>query len=256
MQDTFNLENKVIAITGASSGFGHHFAGVLAANGAKVILGARRREKLNTAVKEIKAAGGSATAATLDVTDKASIESFLDVAYTEFGRLDCVINNAGVEAGAKTYHTTDEEDWDFVLDTNLKAAWRVAQSVANQAITRQRPCSIINIASILGLRVTFGESTYSTSKAGLIQLTKAMAMELARKGVRVNAICPGYFETEMNSDYLNSEAGKKFMGATPSGRHGQLEELSAPLLLLASDAGSYINGVALPVDGGHIASPI
>lgn len=250
-----NLEGKVALVTGASSGLGAHFAKVLAAAGAHVIAAARRKEKLDALVQEIQAAGGKADAVSMDVTDAESVETALQNAESLAGTVNILINNAGV-ADPRHCLKVQEENWDFVMDTNLKGAWRLAQAVALRSIAAKRPCSIVNIASILGLRVGFGESTYAAAKAGLVQLTKAMALELARKGVRVNAICPGYFETEINSGYLNSEKGKAFMGNTPIGRHGQVEELSAPLLLLASDAGSYINGVALAVDGGHIVNSL
>jgi len=255
LTNLFDLSGKTALVTGASSGLGAHFAMTLAAAGANVVLAARREERLHTLVHQIRKSGGQAHAQAMDVTSTESVEAALAHISENIAPIDILVNNAGV-TDSKHSLKVDEQSWDYVMDTNLKAAWRVAQSVAKLAVSEQRPCSIINIASILGLRVTLGESTYSASKAGLIQLSKAMAMELARKGVRVNAICPGYFETEMNSEYLQSDAGKKLMGTTPSGRHGQLEELSAPLLMLASDAGSYINGVALPVDGGHIVSQI
>ena len=138
MQQPFDLSGQVVAITGASSGFGHHFAGVLAEAGAKVILGARRTDKLAARVEEIIAGGGEAAAAALDVREKDSIGAFLDVAYETYGRLDCVINNAGVEAGAKTYHTIDEEDWDFVLDTNLKSAWLVSKLYTDRVVAHKQ----------------------------------------------------------------------------------------------------------------------
>ncbi|BFM15116.1 SDR family oxidoreductase [Maricurvus nonylphenolicus] len=250
-----SMEGKVALVTGASSGLGAHFAKTLAAAGAHVVAAARRKERLDNLVTDIIAAGGKASAVAMDVTCADSVESALQQATKIAGPIDVLINNAGV-ADPRHSLKVKEENWDFVMDANLKGAWRVAQTVASMAVTNERNCSIVNIASILGLRVGFGESTYATAKAGLIQLTKAMALELARKGVRVNAICPGYFETEMNSEYLHSEAGKSFMGNTPSGRHGQLQELTAPLLLLASDSGSYINGVALAVDGGHIVNSL
>ena len=150
----------------------------------------------------------------------------------------------------------DEQNWDFIMDANLKGAWRVAQAVARRSVELDRPCNIINIASILGLRVGFGESIYAISKAGVVQMTKAMALELGRKQIRVNAICPGYFATEMNSDYLLSEAGQEYLANTPAGRMGQVEELTAPLLLLAGPGGSFVNGAVIPVDGGHLVSSL
>ena len=257
MQNTFNLENKVIAITGASSGFGHHFAGVLAANGATVILGARRREKLNAAVEEIKAAGGNAVAATLDVTDKASIEAFLDVAYTEFGRLDCVINNAGVEAGAKTYHTTDEEDWDFVLDTNLKSAWMVSKLYTDRVVaSEQGGGNIIMISSITDSRTIKGQFSYAVSKGGMTRMTQVMALEASKYNIRVNALAPGYFLTDVSRILLESPMADNFVKGIPMRRVGQFPDLDGPILLLASDASSFMTGSTLVVDGGHVCASL
>ena len=257
MQNTFNLENKVIAITGASSGFGHHFAGVLAANGATVILGARRRDKLDTAVSEIKAAGGNAMAATLDVTDKASIEAFLDVAYTEFGRLDCVINNAGVEAGAKTYHTTDEEDWDFVLDTNLKSAWMVSKLYTDRVVaSEQGGGNIIMISSITDSRTIKGQFSYAVSKGGMTRMTQVMALEASKYNIRVNALAPGYFLTDVSRILLESPMADNFVKGIPMRRVGQFPDLDGPILLLASDASSFMTGSTLVVDGGHVCASL
>ena len=257
MQNTFNLENKVIAITGASSGFGHHFAGVLAANGATVVLGARRREKLDTAVDEIKAAGGNALAATLDVTDKTSIEAFLDVAFTEFGRLDCVINNAGVEAGAKTYHTTDEDDWDFVLDTNLKAAWRVSKLYTDRVVAHEQGGgNIIMISSITASRTIKGQFSYAVSKGGMTRMTEVMALEASKYNIRVNALAPGYFLTDVSRILLESPMPDTFVKVIPMRRVGQFPDLDGPILLLASDASSFMTGSTLVVDGGHICASL
>ncbi len=254
-QELFSLQGKIALVTGASSGLGAHFAEVLAAAGATVVAAARRRERLEELVDKIEQSGGKALAVSLDITDKNNVMAALEQVEAEAGPIDVLVNNAGV-ADSRYSLKVDEESWDFVMDANLKGAWRLAREVAARAVARQAPASIVNIASILGIGVTFGESTYAASKAGLIQLTRSMAMELGRKGVRVNALCPGYFATEMNADFLNSDAGKEFMGKTPMGRVGDVTELSGALLLLASDAGSYINGVALPVDGGHLVTAL
>lgn len=251
----FSMQGKVALVTGASSGLGEHFAKVLANSGAQVIVAARRVDRLTQLVSKIEADGGSAFAVAMDITDEQSILSGLDAGQNHFGLVDVLINNAGV--GDSRYSLkVDESSWDFVMNTNLKGAWRIAGEVARRCVQAKQPASIVNIASILGLRVGFGESTYSTAKAGLVQLTKSLAMELGGKGIRVNALCPGYFATELNQEYLHSDAGKAFLAKTPSGRMGKLEELSAPLLLLASDAGSFINGTTLPVDGGHLVTPL
>ena len=254
-QELFSLQGKIALVTGASSGLGAHFAEVLAAAGATVVAAARRRERLEELVDKIEQSGGKALAVSLDITDKNNVMAALEQVEAEAGPIDVLVNNAGV-ADSRYSLKVDEESWDFVMDANLKGAWRLAREVAARAVARQAPASIVNIASILGIGVTFGESTYAASKAGLIQLTRSMGMELGRKGVRVNALCPGYFATEMNADFLNSDAGKEFMGKTPMGRVGDVTELSGALLLLASDAGSYINGVALPVDGGHLVTAL
>lgn len=255
IQDRFSLQGKTALVTGASGGLGAHFARVLAAAGASVVVVARREDKLGTLVKEIEQSGGTAIAVAMDVTSGESVTAALDKAEAAFGQVDILVNNAGV-AGSRYSLKEDEENWDFVMDTNLKGAWRVAHAVANRSASAARPCSIINVASILGLRVGDGLSTYAISKAAVVQMTKAMASELARKQIRVNAICPGYFATDMNSSYLLSPQGQQYLAGTTSGRMGEMEELSGPLLLLASDAGSFMNGTAIPVDGGHMVGSL
>ena len=188
-------------------------------------------------------------------TSADSVASALSSVEAELGVIDVLVNNAGV-ADSRYCLKVDEESWDYVMETNLKGAWRMARAVAARCVEQQVPGSIVNVASILGLRVAFGESTYATSKAGLVQLTRSMALELGNKGVRVNAICPGYFRTEMNQDYFDSDKGKAFLADTPAQRLGRLEELDAPLLMLASNAGSFINGVSIPVDGGHMVKSL
>lgn len=253
MSPATQLDGKVALVTGASSGLGEHFAKVLANAGAKVIVGARRVDRLASLVDTIAANGGTAHAVALDVTDTASVKQAIDTAENAFGPITVLINNAGV-ADSRRFVNIDETCWDYVMEANLKGAWRVASEISRRLLNNNLSGSIVNIASILGLRQGFGESAYSISKAGVVQMTKAMALEMASKGVRVNAICPGYFKTEMNEDYFNSDQGDGFIARTPARRLGKLEELDGPLLLLTSDAGSFINGVALPVDGGHMVS--
>jgi NAD(P)-dependent dehydrogenase (short-subunit alcohol dehydrogenase family) len=250
-----SVTGKVALVTGASSGLGAHFARVLAAAGAAVAVGARRTDKLASLVADLEADGAAALAVALDVTSADSVASALAAVEAELGVIDVLVNNAGV-ADSRYCLKVDEESWDYVMETNLKGAWRMARAVAARCVEQQVPGSIVNVASILGLRVAFGESTYATSKAGLVQLTRSMALELGNKGVRVNAICPGYFLTEMNQDYFDSDKGKAFLADTPAQRLGRLEELDAPLLMLASDAGSFINGVSIPVDGGHMVKSL
>jgi len=191
----------------------------------------------------------------MDVTQVDSVAAAFDAAEQTFGTVNVLINNAGV-AAPKMVHKTSEADWDFVVDTNLKGAWIVAAEAARRMDGAGNGGSIVNISSVLGLATSLGHGVYSASKAGVIQLTKHMALELADKNIRVNAICPGYFKTEMNGEYFESEAGKKYIGSTPAKRLGEMSEMNAPLLLLASDASSFINGVALPIDGGHLLMSI
>jgi len=251
-KNRFDLTGRVAMVTGASSGLGEHFAQVLAEAGAKVIVAARRVDRLHNVVERIKSAGGEAAAVAMDVTDKDSVKKAFDDAGKFFGPIEILINNAGV-AKSGLFAKTQEEDWDFVVDTNLKAAWRVARAFVDQLSMAGKGGSIVNVSSILGIGVGYGESLYATSKAGLIQLTKHMALELMRNHVRVNALCPGYIETEINTDYFKSERGQAYLKTNiPSKKLGQVDDLSGALLLLTSDAGSFITGVALPVDGGHL----
>lgn len=250
-----SLKDQVALVTGASSGLGAHFSQVLANAGAHVVLAARRTEKLEQNVQDICEKGGTASAIQLDVTDPESVSNAFDSIASELGVATILINNAGV-ADSRRFVNTDEDSWNFIMETNLNGAWRVANEFTNRALAKEINANIINIASILGLRVAFGESAYAVSKAAIVQMTKAMALELGRKGIRVNALCPGYFKTELNSDFFESEKGQEFIKNTPAGRLGKLEELDAPLLLLASPQGSFINGVTLPVDGGHLVSSL
>ena len=245
-----DLSSKVALVSGASSGIGAHFSKVLAMHGAKVILTARRIDHLQSVVKQIKDEGGEATAVNMDVTDPKSVKSAFDQAQDLYGVVEIVSNNAGV-ADSKPAIDTDETSWDFVLDTNLKGAWLVAREAGMRMIDSNSAGSIVNTASILGLRVALSQSSYSTSKAALIQLTKSLALEWSRKNIRVNALCPGYFKTQMNANFLESEKGKALIANTPAQRIGELDELTMPFLLLASDAGSFVNGVSLIVDGAH-----
>lgn len=251
----FDLSGRVALVTGASSGFGEHFTRVLASAGARVVAGARREDRLHRLVDDIAAAGGAALAVAMDVTDAASVAAAFAAAEAKFGTVDLLVNNAGVAAPG-TLHKTAEADWDWVVDTNLKGAWLVAAEAARRMLAARRGGAIVNIASVLGMATSRGHGVYSATKAGVIQLTKHMALELAGKNIRVNAICPGYFKTEMNDEYFDSAAGQAYIAATPGGRLGRMEEMDGPLLLLASDAGSFINGALLPVDGGHLVMSI
>lgn len=257
MTDIFDLQGKVVAITGASSGFGHHFAGVMAAAGAKVVLGARREEKLAERVAEIERTGGTAIACKLDVRDKASIEGFIDTAFDTYGRLDVLINNAGVEAGAKTYAMIDEDDWDFVIDTNLKSAWLASKYYTEQVLARkQGGGNIIMISSITDKRTIKGQFPYAVSKGGLTRMTEVMALEAARYNIRVNALAPGYILTDVSRILLESEQAPEFVKGIPMRRFGDFDDLDGPILLLASDASKYMTGSVLTVDGGHICASL
>lgn len=255
--DLFSLEGKNIAVTGASSGFGHHFAGVLADAGASVVLGARRTEKIQDRVSEINDSGGKATGVALDVREPGSCADFLQQAEETYGPVDVLINNAGVEAGAKTYAMIDEDDWDFVFDTNLKSVWRLSK-MYTEGVTRtgQGSGNIINIASITAYRTIKGQFPYAVSKAALVKATEIMALEGARYGIRVNALAPGYILTDVSRVLLESERSESFVKGIPMRRYGEFEDLNGPLLLLASDASAYMTGSTIVVDGGHICSEL
>jgi NAD(P)-dependent dehydrogenase (short-subunit alcohol dehydrogenase family) len=255
--DRFSLKGKNVAITGASSGFGHHFAGVLAEAGANVVLGARRLEKIQQRVEEINSNGGHATGALLDVNDEASLIQFLDVAQAAYGSLDVLINNAGIEPGAKTYAMIDEEDWDSVLDTNLKSVWRLSKMYTERVIkSEQGGGNIINITSISAYRTIKGQFPYAVSKAALIKATEVMALEGARFGIRVNSLAPGYILTDVSRLLLESDQSDEFRKGIPMRRYGEFEDLDGALLLLASDASSYMTGSTIVVDGGHICNEL
>jgi NAD(P)-dependent dehydrogenase (short-subunit alcohol dehydrogenase family) len=238
-------------VTGASSGFGRHFAGVLAGAGAKVAVAARRLDVLKEVEAEVRAAGGQAVAVAMDVTDRASVTKAFDAAEAALGPITILVNNAGVPSGAFFTRTTEEE-WRSVMSVNLDGVYRVGQEAARRMAANRAGGSIINIASLLGFGVIKGLSTYSATKAAVVSLTKSMALELARDRIRVNALAPGYFATEFNDEYLASEAGKRMMSRVPMNRPGQVEELDGPLLLLASEAGRFMTGSVITVDGGHL----
>jgi NAD(P)-dependent dehydrogenase (short-subunit alcohol dehydrogenase family) len=249
----FEVDDQHVVVTGGSSGFGRHFARVLVGRGARITLAARRAEALASAVADITASGGKAQSVVLDVTRAEQIEDAMKRAEAEFGPIRAVVNNAGVTA-TKPALDQDERAWDGVIDTNLKGVWLVAQAAARRMIESKVKGSIVNIASILGLRVAGAVAPYAISKAGVIQMTKALALEWARYGIRVNALAPGYFATELNDDFFESEAGRALIKRVPQRRLGQLSELDGPLLLLISDAGSFMTGSVVAVDGGHLVS--
>lgn len=247
--DLFRVAGRVALVTGASRGLGRHLASTLARVGASVALGARDERALAEVVGEIRAAGGRACALPLDVTDARSVRAFVESATQALGPISIVVNNAGV-VDLEPWHEQREEEWDRVIATNLKGVWLVAQEAARHMM-RHAGGSIINIASILGLLAEPGLPAYCASKAGVINLTRALAIDLARHDIRVNAIAPGYFETDINRDYLASAAGREMVQRIPQRRTGTLAELDGPLLLLASDASRFMTGSVLVVDGGH-----
>ena len=252
----FSLTGKTVLITGASSGFGHHFAGVLARAGARVVLGARRVDKIQARVDELTVDGYEVLGLSLDVRDVDSAKHFLKGAVDAFGSIDVLINNAGVEAGAKTYTMIDDEDWDYVFDTNLKAAWRLSKFYTQWVAEQGGTGSIVNIASITAYRTIKGQFPYAVSKAALVKATEIMALEGARYGVRVNALAPGYILTDVSRVLLESDRSSEFVKGIPMRRYGEFEDLDGPLLLLASDASTYMTGSVVVVDGGHICAEL
>ena len=248
LRRTFSLEGRVAVVTGASSGIGAHLASTLARAGCAVALAARRKERLDALAAAL---GASALPVVMDVNDRPGVEAAIAQITDRFGRIDILINNAGVAAPQRFTEMT-ERAWGTVLDTDLSAVWRVGQVVARQMVAQETGGSIINVASMLGLAVQRSQANYSAAKAGVIQLTKTMALELGRHGVRVNALAPGYFATEMNRDFLNSARGGEYIKGLLPRRAGKLPELDGAVLLLAGDAGSYINGSVVSVDGGAL----
>lgn len=248
LRENFSLQGRVALVTGASSGIGAHLARTLARAGAEVILTARRLDRLAAVREAIAAEGGTAHVAAMDVTAADGIASVFAEVGERHGRLDILLNNSGVAVTARAA-TMAEADWDQVLDTNLKGAFLVSQAAV--PLLRAAEGTIVNIASILGLGVLKGVSAYAASKAGLIQLTRAMSLELARDGVRVNAIAPGYIATEINGDFFETDAGKRVIAQIPLRRLGDTRDLDGALLLLAGPAGRFMTGSTIVVDGGH-----
>lgn len=251
----FDLSGRIALVTGASSGLGRHFAGVLSAAGASVVLAARRTDALHSLAEQLGGQGRAALAVTMDVTSGESVAAAMSTIQEHMGIPDIVINNAGI-SGEGFLLRLSEADWDAVIDTNLKGAFLVSQLAAQAMSKTGKGGSIINIASILGLRVAGALGAYCASKAALLHFTKASALELARYRIRVNAIAPGYVETDINRDFFHSEPGQKMIERIPMRRLGQMHELDGPLLLLASEAGAYMTGAVLEVDGGHLCSSL
>ena len=252
---TFDLSGRAALVTGASSGLGRQFARTLAAHGASVALAARRIGRLEAAACEIRETGGIAHPVRMDVTDARSVGHALDTVREVLGTPDILVNNSGIARPASTLDVT-EDDWAAVVGTNLDGAWRVARETAQRMVDTGRPGTIVNVLSALAFRVAGGLGPYAASKAGLLQLTRTMALELARHRVRVNAIAPGYVLTEMNREYFASAAGAAATKRIPQRRIGDPSDLDGALLLLASDASSYMTGSTIVVDGGHLVSSL
>lgn len=250
MAVNFDLEGQVAIVTGASGGLGSAFARMLAAHGAKVALGARRIDRLTALAEEIAADGGRAFPVHLDVTDGDSIKSAVETVQKELGPVQILVNNSGVVA-RKPIFDHDEADWDSVVDTNLKGAWLLSLEVSRRLVDHDLPGAIVNISSILGYgRVSSQVHEYCASKAGLVQLTKSMATELARHGIRVNAIAPGYVITDLNREFLTGPGGEGLRNRIPQQSFGEPEDLEAVLLTMVSSAGRYMTGSVVTIDGG------
>jgi NAD(P)-dependent dehydrogenase (short-subunit alcohol dehydrogenase family) len=249
----FDLHGKVALVTGASSGLGLRFAQCLAENGAAVALVARRADRLKALAAQIEKAGGRAVPIEADVRDRAAMAQAFDAAEALLGPVTILVNNAGVAHSGRAVELPEDE-WRRVLSVNLDAVFFCAQEAARRMLAAGKTGAIVNIASVLGLGVGKGAVAYATAKAGVIQLTKAMALELAFKGIRVNAIAPGWFVTDLNREYLEGEAGAKLKREIPIGRFGEEGDLDGPLLLLASDAGRFVTGATIVADGGQIVA--
>lgn len=252
----FSLANRTALVTGASSGLGRHFAQVLADAGATVVVAARRMDRLGEVAGEIEKSGGNALAVEMDVTSEASVTAAFQGISGSLGRpCDVVINNSGMSREG-WFREQSEEDWDAVLDTNLTGVWRVGKHATNAMIAAGAKGAIVNIASITAHRTQFMTTAYCVSKAGVDHLTRHMALENARYGIRVNAISPGYYKTAINDEYLDSEAGDAMRKRIAFRRFGEYRELDGALLLLSSEAGSYMTGSTIVVDGGHLLSSL
>jgi NAD(P)-dependent dehydrogenase (short-subunit alcohol dehydrogenase family) len=270
MSTSFDLSGRVALVTGASSGLGSRFAQVLADNGARVILASRRIERLKELRAEIEASGATAHVTRLDVTDLAGISAVIAKAEEDFGPIDILVNNSGV-SNQQRLIDVEPDDFDFVMDTNLKGAFFVAQAVARRMIARAKAAEaagkgtaggdagargpqprgrILNIASMAGLRALAQIGVYCMSKAAVIHMTRAMALEWGRYGININAICPGYIRTEINEQHWDTEAGRKLIQMLPRRRVGSPEDLDGLVLLLASDRSSFVNGAVISADDG------
>jgi NAD(P)-dependent dehydrogenase (short-subunit alcohol dehydrogenase family) len=251
----FDLRDRLALVTGGGSGLGRQFATVLSAAGAGIVLCGRRLEPLQETAAIVEAQGGSALCVTMDVADESSVDQSYGQICKQVGAPDILINNAGVNRPKFATQMT-MEDWDTVIDINLRGCFMLARRVAGRLIEEKRGGSIVNVASVIGLRTQKATSAYIAAKAGLIHLTRGLALEWANYGIRVNALAPGYFRTDITAEFLDTPLGQKIVANTPMKRGGNLDELSVPLLLLAGDAGSFMTGSVLVVDGGLTVSSL
>jgi 3-oxoacyl-[acyl-carrier protein] reductase len=251
--EIFDLHGKVALVTGASSGLGARFAQCLAEKGASVALVARRADRLEALTAKIEKMGGKAVPIEADVRDRSAMQRAFDAAEKAFGTVTILVNNAGVAHSGRAVELPEDE-WRRILSTNLDAVFFCAQEAARRMLAAGKSGAIVNVASVLGLGVSKGVVAYATAKAGVIQLTKALALELAFKGIRVNAIAPGWIVTDLNRDYLSTEAGAALKREIPIGRFGEERDLDGPLLLLVSDAGRFVTGATIVADGGQVVA--
>ena len=257
MSYNIDLSGRVAFVTGASSGLGAQFARTLSQSGAAVVLAARRIDRLKTLRAELESMGGDAHVVQLDVTDPDSIKAAVAHAETEMGTIDILVNNSGVSTTQKLVDVSPE-DYDYVMGTNTRGAFFVAQEVAKRMIARSRGAApgtftggrIVNVASMAGLKVLSQIGVYSMSKAAVIHMTRAMALEWGKFGINTNALCPGYIDTELNHAHWQTEAGPKLMNMTPRKRVGKPEDLNSALMMLCANESHFINGAVLSADDG------
>lgn len=254
-QGSFRLDGQVALVTGAAGGLGHSFTRCLLEAGAQVVVSGRRREALEELKTEFPTYADQIHVVTMDVTDEASVGEAFDAMADEIGVPDVVVSNAGVATSMKALDLT-ASDWDRVVDTNLKGCWLVCNEAARRLSAASKAGSFIMISSILGRRVAGNVAPYAAAKAGVEHLTRALALEWARHGIRVNALAPGYIETDLNREFFASEPGQKMIRRIPQRRLGQAGDLDGPLLLLASEYSNYMTGSTLVVDGGHLQSSL